>query len=98
MKVFAVGDVHGCFDELVEAFAYIDTYKEAGDQIVMIGDYIDRGPKSKECVQFLIDRPEVICLKGNHEDMVFTSPPDNESRRNRFQSRAPRPPDAWSRC
>ena len=44
------------------------------DALVFIGDYIDRGPHSVEVVDYLIQLknrfPEVIFLKGNHEDML----------------------------
>jgi len=41
---------------------------------VFLGDYIDRGPDSAGCVQFLLDvtaeDDQIICLKGNHEDKL----------------------------
>jgi serine/threonine protein phosphatase 1 len=44
------------------------------DQLIFIGDYIDRGPNFIEVVDFLIDlkkhSPGTIFLKGNHEDML----------------------------
>ena len=46
----------------------------ARDQLVFIGDYIDRGRSSVEVVDYLIDLkkriPDSIFLKGNHEDML----------------------------
>ena len=48
----------------------IDDYR-----IVFLGDYIDRGPDSAGCVEFLINLmnndQRVICLKGNHEDKLL---------------------------
>ena len=45
----------------------------AGDTIVFLGDYIDRGPDSKGCVDAILGfqrevEAEVVCLLGNHED------------------------------
>jgi serine/threonine protein phosphatase 1 len=49
----------------------------SGDFIIFIGDYIDRGPNSKELVQELIElrfaHPHVAFLRGNHEDMLLGS-------------------------
>ena len=72
-RVFAVGDIHGCLDKLVLLMGKIDIdFKK--DTLVFIGDYIDRGPKSKEVVDYLMDlargKASVIFLKGNHEYML----------------------------
>ena len=72
-KIFAVGDIHGSFDKLLSLMDLIDIdwKKEA---LVFIGDYVDRGPQSKEVVDYLMDLGQrengVIFLKGNHEQML----------------------------
>jgi len=72
-RIFAVGDIHGCLDKLVSLMGIIDIDLKK-DRLVFIGDYIDRGPHSKEVVDYLIDlgrrEPGVIFLKGNHELML----------------------------
>ena len=72
-KIFAIGDIHGSFDQLQRLMGKIQI-DYATDTLVFIGDYIDRGPDSVEVVDFLIDLkkrvPEIIFLKGNHEDML----------------------------
>lgn len=72
-KIFAIGDIHGCFDRL-QALMEKLPIDFARDTLVFIGDYIDRGPASVEVVDYLIDLkkrvPEIIFLKGNHEDML----------------------------
>lgn len=49
--------------------------KEEGDLLLFIGDYIDRGPKSREVVDFLVrlrqQGGEFVFLKGNHEKMLL---------------------------
>ncbi|NVM56762.1 MAG: serine/threonine protein phosphatase [Desulfobacterales bacterium] len=72
-RIFAVGDIHGCLDKLVSLMDIIDIDLKK-DTFVFIGDYIDRGPRSKEVVDYLIDlgrrEPGVVFLKGNHELML----------------------------
>jgi serine/threonine protein phosphatase 1 len=72
-KIFVVGDIHGCFDKLRALMQKIPINFER-DQLIFIGDYIDRGAHSLEVVDYLIDLkkrlPDTIFLKGNHEDML----------------------------
>lgn len=66
MKTIIIGDIHGCFDELLELLATIGAAEE--DRVVSVGDLIDRGPKPVEVVRFFRDRPGALALRGNHED------------------------------
>jgi serine/threonine protein phosphatase 1 len=72
-RIFAIGDIHGCLDKLISLMGIIDLDPQR-DTLVFIGDYIDRGPQSKEVVDYLIDlagqQSRVIFLKGNHEQML----------------------------
>lgn len=72
-KIFAVGDIHGCYDRLQALIERIPI-DYAHDTLVFIGDYIDRGPHSVEVVDYLLQLKNrvsgVIFLKGNHEDML----------------------------
>ena len=79
LRLYAIGDVHGCDDLLAEAHGKIAAdlaARPAGDhRIIHVGDYIDRGPDSSAVVERLSRLAErdgrVLCLKGNHEDMLF---------------------------
>ena len=72
-KIFAIGDIHGCADKLMALMEKIPV-DYANDTLVFIGDYIDRGPASFEVVDYLVElkkqHPDIIFLKGNHEDML----------------------------
>ena len=62
----AIGDIHGRADLLKRALRNIkDT------QIVCVGDYVDRGDDSAEVLRLLYARPDVVCLSGNHEEMML---------------------------
>ena len=72
-KIFAIGDIHGCYDRLLVLMKKIPIdYTQ--DTLVFMGDYIDRGSQSVEVVDYLIKLKKhisgIIFLKGNHEDML----------------------------
>ena len=53
-RIFAVGDIHGCLDKLIELMDTVDIDPDK-DTLVFIGDYIDRGTDSKGVVDYLIE-------------------------------------------
>mgnify|MGYP003639900411 CR=1 FL=1 len=72
--IYAVGDVHGCLDDLARLQSRIvqDAARSSGEKlIIMLGDYIDRGPRSAQTLDFLMGAAPAgmqrICLRGNHE-------------------------------
>lgn len=75
MKKFAISDIHGCYHTLVALLSKVNFTKY--DQLFLLGDYINRGPKSKEVVDYIMamqtEGYHIIVLKGNHEEMVFDS-------------------------
>ena len=78
-RTYVVPDLHGRFDLLEMALARIEA--EAPGRVVFTGDYIDRGPQSREILERLIAGPRQsgwkwICLKGNHEDMALQAHAD----------------------
>ncbi len=62
-----IGDVHGCLAQLEQ----ILQRAPAGHQIILLGDYIDRGPDSAGVLRLLQSRPDLWCLRGNHEEMML---------------------------
>lgn len=69
--IYAFTDIHGRFDLLLKAFDHILTIDEK-PRLIGLGDYIDRGPQSADCVEFLMESG-VECLTGNHEVMFINS-------------------------
>ena len=65
-------DIHGNFDTFIALYNRIpQEKKDAG--IAIAGDLIDRGPKSRQMIQWCINHPEVKVVKGNHEFMMLAS-------------------------
>jgi serine/threonine protein phosphatase 1 len=77
-RIYAIGDIHGRFD-LMEALAdhIAQEMRTSPAQVaatVFLGDYVDRGPRSFDVVDRLArgDWPTpVVCLLGNHEDVLL---------------------------
>jgi serine/threonine protein phosphatase 1 len=75
--IYAVGDVHGRLDLLERAAEAIHEHLAGRDgKVIMLGDYVDRGPESRGVVEFLMRAQAeagaaMVCLKGNHEDIML---------------------------
>jgi serine/threonine protein phosphatase 1 len=77
VRIYAIGDVHGCSSLLEQLLALIEAHITAFPSrraiLVFLGDYIDRGPASSQVIdQLLVLRKhkDVIFLKGNHESYL----------------------------
>lgn len=68
-----IGDVHGCYDELVELLKKlgygVDNGKITGkDKFVLVGDIVDKGPKVAEVIELLYNNQDMfVMVEGNHE-------------------------------
>lgn len=78
-RIYAVGDIHGRADLLRETLERLDEdlLRRPVEYAVEIflGDYIDRGPASKDVIDLLAARMvqnHSICLRGNHEELMET--------------------------
>lgn len=65
---FVVGDIHGCFSLLSDKLANLGFNTET-DRLFSVGDLVDRGPESKQCLHYL-DQPWFHAVAGNHEQMI----------------------------
>ncbi len=79
-RVYAVGDIHGCYHLLKGVLEKIDKDMQKRPDIentslIFLGDYIDRGPDSKKVIdEFTKDKKDNIqriYIKGNHEDTLL---------------------------
>jgi len=74
MKRYVIGDVHGCYDELVELVLRIREHANGEEyKMIFVGDYVDRGLNSRGVVELVIELQKRghIALMGNHEDMLL---------------------------
>lgn len=63
-----IGDVHGHYDALIKLLDAI--YPSSEDKVYFLGDLIDRGPRSADVVEFVMQH-NYQCLRGNHEEMML---------------------------
>lgn len=86
-RKWVIGDIHGCFYTLK---ALIENQIQPGntDILYFLGDYIDRGPRSKEVIQYLqklsSDGLSVIPLMGNHEEAMLNAWEEELNPKKRF--------------
>lgn len=80
-STYVISDVHGCLDQLLELLDRIDF--NGSDHLYLVGDLIDRGPKSAEAISWLVnDAPDnVTFMLGNHELMMLDAVHDPNAMR-----------------
>lgn len=76
-----IGDVHGCYEELITLFAQLGysidndpqdptAIPPDGRRAVFVGDLVDRGPKIPEVLRLtmrMVDEGTAFCVPGNHD-------------------------------
>ncbi|MFL5339019.1 MAG: metallophosphoesterase [Gemmataceae bacterium] len=81
-RTVAIGDIHGCPDALA---ALVDVLAlDRDDTVIMLGDYIDRGPNGRGVLDRLIalaSRCRLIPLLGNHEEALLDALRDTSALR-----------------
>ena len=74
MRTFAIGDIHGCLGALQTLLGEIAP--RPTDVVVMLGDYVDRGPDSAGVLrrlQALQKHCHLVAIKGNHEELMLNA-------------------------
>ena len=81
-RTYAIGDIHGCLAKLkrLVGICRVDAGEESA-RLICLGDYVDRGPDSRGVIEYLIrlqniQTDQIICLMGNHEDMLLAAADD----------------------
>ena len=81
-RLLAIGDIHGCFDSLKELVEH-KIQLQKSDKLILLGDYIDRGEKSKEVIDFIMELQnkgfDIVPLMGNHEQMLLDAFEDEKN-------------------
>lgn len=73
-RLLAIGDIHGHS----KAFTHLlNVIKPTGDDVlVLLGDYVNRGPDSSGVIEVILglqQKTQLICLRGNHEQMMLNA-------------------------
>ena len=67
-RTIVVGDIHGCYDELMALLKKANFGKD--DKVVSVGDLIAKGPKSREVLELFMTDPRFSTVIGNHDLML----------------------------
>lgn len=68
--IYVMSDLHGMYDEFIAMIKKIDF--NIGDELFILGDIVDRGDKAAEILNYIIDKPNIVPLMGNHEMMAIS--------------------------
>lgn len=74
----AIGDIHGCLDPLKKLVEQLPRE----DELVFLGDYVDRGPQSAQVIDYMIELTKIrACrfLMGNHEVLMVKAIQDDKA-------------------
>lgn len=66
MNTYAIGDIQGCFDELIQLLELMN-FNRQKDHLICVGDVVNRGPKSLKTLEFLASLPNCTVTLGNHD-------------------------------
>lgn len=70
-EVFVVGDVHGCFEELMDLLA-VAKVREKDTLKLFVGDLVNKGPRSEDVLDYLLaNRDWCHAVRGNHDEVVL---------------------------
>ena len=78
MRTLAIGDIHGCNTALTTLLKNVEVRPD--DKLIFIGDYIDRGPGSRQVIDTLLELRKShspVFLRGNHEVMILNAREDS---------------------
>lgn len=66
---YVISDIHGQFDALMKMMKQIDFGYD--DELYILGDVVDRGEESIECIKWIIQQDNILTLLGNHELLFY---------------------------
>lgn len=71
MKRYVVGDIHGEYEKLLSCLEQVN-FDYENDLLIQLGDVVDRGLKSFECVQELLKIKNLVAVRGNHDECFMS--------------------------
>ncbi|MCL5796761.1 MAG: bis(5'-nucleosyl)-tetraphosphatase (symmetrical) [Thiotrichales bacterium 16-46-22] len=76
-KRYVIGDLQGCFDSLELLLSEVG-FREGHDYVYLLGDIINRGPQSLDCLRWAAHTPNVTSVLGNHDLHLLAVATGNE--------------------
>lgn len=71
MATWILGDIHGQYDALLQVLER-SRFDPSNDQLIFLGDVLDRGPKPFQCIDELLLIPNKVLIRGNHDENFHT--------------------------
>jgi hypothetical protein len=64
-RTIVVGDIHGCYDELIEMLETVGFGQD--DRVICVGDLVTKGPKNREVLELFMTDARFRTVIGNHD-------------------------------
>lgn len=72
-RILAISDIHGCYNHFAKLLLKVN-YNPQEDQLILLGDYVDRGTQNLATLKFvkdLVEKYGAIALRGNHDQALL---------------------------
>lgn len=75
MKYYVVSDVHGYYTQMIDSLTKAGFFSETEPhKLIVCGDLMDRGREAEKMQEFMMDlmeKDQLIFIRGNHEDLML---------------------------
>ena len=66
MSTYVVGDIQGCYEELVKILELVQ-FDTSSDELWLVGDIVNRGPNNIGVMDLIMSLPKTVVVLGNHD-------------------------------
>ena len=72
-RILVISDIHGCYEEFCNLLEKV-RYDSSQDQLILLGDYVDRGEKSRQVIDKVMELvlSGAVALRGNHDNYLLS--------------------------
>jgi Calcineurin-like phosphoesterase len=67
-RTIVIGDIHGCFDELIDLLELLSIRKD--DRVIAVGDLVVKGPRNRDVLELFINDPRFASVIGNQDRVL----------------------------
>jgi hypothetical protein len=83
-NILVIGDVHGCYDELIKLHTKAQNENGGPFQyVILVGDLCNKGPESARVIRHVRTTPDWYTVRGNHDDGALAAALGDKKKRSK---------------